>query len=72
MFYMTATPEELRAAYRVARGGSYAAGKLANRTPARSRGGRIVARAWGRNLRTVELIERVADKRGISLSPKAV
>lgn len=60
-------PEELREAYRHWRTLSYNASNQACATAPRSRNGRAVAASWGRALRNVEMIERIADKRGIAL-----
>jgi len=67
MHYMTATPEDLRAAYREFRTVLYNASRLAQHG---RRTARKAAPSAGRASREIELIERVADKRGISLSVK--
>jgi hypothetical protein len=69
MRYMEMSPEQLREAYRVAKTGAYAAGQLSQRVPYRAHGyGDRVARSMARNLDMMTLIERCADKRGISLT----
>ena len=60
---MTATPEELRAAYRAHRESFRNAGKMAQHGL-----GSMVARGAGHSLDQIELIEWIADKRGISLA----
>lgn len=67
MLYKDLNDDELRAAYRAERNAAYNAGHLACSVNPRSGGGRIVARQWGRALRNVELIERIANRRGIRL-----
>jgi len=67
MLFKDMTDDELRAAYRAERNAAYNVGNLACSVTPRSRGGRIVARQWGRALRNAEMIERIADKRGIRL-----
>jgi hypothetical protein len=65
---MDMTADQLREAYRVARTGAYNAAELSQHTPYRSRQGARVARSFGRSQAQVEMIERIADKRGISLT----
>jgi hypothetical protein len=66
-YFKEMSDDELRAAYRDYRNAAYNAGNLACSVAPKSRSGRIVARQWGDALRATELIERLADKRGIRL-----
>jgi len=63
MTYMTATPEQLRAAYRAERTAFHTASRMAQH-------GARNAPAAEDAAERIELIERCADKRGISLSTK--
>lgn len=61
------TDSELRSAYRVERDNLYNVSNFANHVSPKSRGGRMIARQWGRALRNVEIIEAIARKRGVRL-----
>jgi hypothetical protein len=66
-YFKEMTDDELRSAYRDYRNAAYRAATFSQNVSPKSRGGKIVARQWGSNMRAVELIERIADQRGVRL-----
>ena len=67
-YFKSMSDANLRAAYRAYRESAHQGGKVAAQNPtARGATRRTIAASWGDSIRACEIIERLADKRGISL-----
>jgi hypothetical protein len=66
MLYKELSDAELVAAYWDLRGATHASGQLACHVNPRSRGGRTLARTWGRQLNHFEIVCALLRKRNVN------
>jgi len=67
MLFKDMTPEDLREAYKAERTVLHSISQMSNHLRPKGSNGKAQARHFAAAMRNVEMIERIADKKGISL-----